>query len=110
MYNILRWIARVWSILSIGMLVLFVFGEGFEAKPSSAELVGLMFFPLGVIMGMILGWWREMLGGLVAVGSLAAFYLWNFLQSGCLPLGPWFLLVVMPGFLFLISALFTRKA
>jgi hypothetical protein len=110
MHNILHWIARVWSVLSIAMLVLFVFGEAFETRPSGTELVGLIFFPIGVMVGLILAWWREMAGGLVAVGSLAAFYLWNFFQGGRLPLGPWFVLVVMPGFLFLISALSTRRA
>jgi len=43
-----RWIARVWAVASIGMVLAFLVGEGFhpsEIRPR--EWLGLVFFPVG---------------------------------------------------------------
>ena len=39
------------------------------------QWVGFLFFPVGTILGMLLSWWREVLGGVVTVYSLLGFYL-----------------------------------
>jgi hypothetical protein len=108
----LRWAARVGSVISIGILLLFIIGEGFHpAKVAPREWVGLLFFPGGVVAGMIVGWWREGLGGAIAVASLLAFYLvYGFLLSGKFPSGAAFLVFAAPGFLFLTHWLLTRGA
>jgi hypothetical protein len=107
----LRIMAKVWSILSIGFVLLFVIGGGLsgaEPMPTASEWVGLAFFPIGVTIGLALAWWREGIGGTVAVLSLIAFYIWDFARSGDLPGGPYFLLVAAPGFLFLACWLWSR--
>jgi hypothetical protein len=62
-----RWIARVWSIASVGFVLLIVVGELAypHAPPPSAfrDLVGLFFFPFGTCVGMILAWRWEGVGG-----------------------------------------------
>jgi hypothetical protein len=107
----LRWSARVWSILAVGLVLLFAFGEGMNLSHFTAhELVLFVFFPLGVCLGMAVAWWREGLGGGVTVASFAAFYLAHFLQSSHLPRGLAFAAVAAPGFLFLLSWLLARSA
>ncbi len=99
---VVRWIARLGSLASIWILAGFLFGE--FGHPTLGELVAIALFPVGVVAGMLLGWWREGLGGLVSVVSLGAFYLWVRVLQGHFPGGPYFLIFSAPGFLFLISS------
>ena len=103
--RVLRIVARVWSLLSIAFLLVMFIGEALSSPwvwPTWSEWVGLALFPVGVTIGLVLAWWREGLGGAIAVGSLALFYLWDLIRTGTFPSGPFFLLVAAPGFLFLI--------
>lgn len=86
----IRWLARIGSIVSAGLLLAFAFGGNEESVLSARgpEAVGLLFFPLGILVGMALGWRRELWGGLVTLGSLALFYLWHFRASGDFPRAP----------------------
>lgn len=105
MKKALRLIARIWSLFSIAFLLIFLVGEAFTGegvRPTNSEWLGLVLFPLGVLLGLVLSWWREGPGGALTLLSLAGFYLWNRLQSGRWPGGPFFLLVAAPGLLFLI--------
>jgi hypothetical protein len=105
----LRWTARIWSILSILFIMAFAIGEGLlfqETAPFRlSELVGLLFFPVGILIGMLLGWWREGLGGIVTMVSLVVFYGISFFTNGRFPSGPYFALVAAPGLLFAINSL-----
>jgi hypothetical protein len=96
---VLRWVARLSSIPSVLLLAFFVLG-GKERLPTFHEAAPLAFFPLGVVVGMVLGWWHEGLGGLMTILSLAVFYLWMLVVGGAFPGGPYFLLFAAPGFLF----------
>ncbi len=105
----LRWIARGWSIASIGLILGFILGEGINPT-TRAERIGLLFFPLGICVGMILGWWREGIGGLITVGCLFVFYVIHYVTVGTLPKGWAWLAFAAPGFLFLSSWYRSRKA
>jgi len=101
-----RWIARVWSILSI--LFVFVFAVGNIARPigprpTPQEWAGLALWPIGVGIGLVVAWYREEVGGILALGCLIAFYVWNLLRSGHWPQGPFFILMAAPRFLFLLA-------
>lgn len=109
----LRWTARVWSIASLGFILLMFIGsalaEGFNpAQFAFRDLVGLFFFPFGVCLGMILAWRWEGLGGAITVGSLLAFYAALGVMDGRFPRGPWFALVAAPGVFFLVCWLLSR--
>jgi hypothetical protein len=111
--TVIRWIARVWSVASVGFVLLMFVGsalaEGFNpAQFAFRELVGLSFFPFGVCLGMILAWRREGLGGGMTVGSLLAFYAALRIMGGRFPGGPYFALVAAPGILFLVCWLLSR--
>ena len=68
--QIVRWTARVLSLLII-LVVGFEMAEGFQQGAIvSIEAVPIALLFLGVILGMILAWWWEGLGGAVTVGSM----------------------------------------
>ena len=100
---VLELLARVGSIASITLLLLLFFGEGLHpSKISLNEWAGLLFFPIGVVIGMTIAWWKEGVGSLIAVASLIGFYLvWGYLLRNHIG-GWWFLVFASPGFLFLL--------
>jgi hypothetical protein len=104
---IIHRIAKIWSIASIGFILLILAGELISphAPPPTAlrDILGLFFFPFGTCVGMALAWRWEGLGGAITVGSLLAFYAMSYIVDGRFPRGPYFLLVAAPGFLFLLS-------
>ena len=105
-----RWTARFLSLLSIGIILLFMIGEGFNPRLiSSKEWALFLFFPFGVGLGMALSWWNEKIGPALSFGSLFAFYGIHFMLQGIFPHGWAFLLFSCPGFLFLISWYRSRK-
>lgn len=100
----------VLSIISIAVMLTFfnsdvpTFGQ-----MAPKQWVGFLFFPIGVIAGMLLGWWREVLGGAVTVLSLFGFYLiYGWLLNSQVWLGAWFIVFALPGILFLISGMTFR--
>jgi hypothetical protein len=111
--NALNWITRLWSLAGFAFVLLFVFGEVFSGKgmrPSATEWLGLALWPGGVAIGLAVAWFRKGLGGAIAVGSLVGFYLWNLLERGRFPRGPYFFLVAAPGVLFLLLSLLSRPS
>ena len=106
----LRWVARVWSLLSVLFVLVFAFGELTARQwPTPIEWIGLSLWPIGVCAGLIVGWFRDEAGGILALGCLAAFYFWSLLHSGHLPRGPFFALVAAPGFLFVVAGLIRNR-
>lgn len=110
--KIFRWVARISSLISILMLLMFMAGEGFDIGRISAEQwVGFLFFPIGLVAGFIVGWKREFLGGAIAVLSLLGFYLiYGLWISGTMPRGLSFLVFSLPGFLFLACGIYAYFA
>ena len=108
-----RVVARVWSVASLSFLSLILVGElllpSSAEAPTPSEWAGLMLFPGGASLGLILGWRREGWGGTLTVGSLVAFYGWNRAVRGRFPGGPYFALAAAPGFLFLLAWLLARR-
>jgi hypothetical protein len=105
----LRWIARVGSLLSIGLILLFFIGEGFHpAKIAPKQWVGMIFFPAGVVAGMIIAWWKEGVGAGITLLSLFAFYaVYGFLLGSHIR-GWAFIAFAAPGFLFLLYSIMLR--
>ncbi len=90
--------ARVWSAASIGLLCAFLFGEG----PPPLR-VKAMLFPFGVMLGLILAWRFERVGGLLTAGCVLLFYTLNYLDCGRFPKGYAFMLISAPSVIFLCS-------
>ena len=105
----LKWIPRMASALSFVIIGLFLFGGNEPLQPISGhELIGFAFFPVGVLLGMAVGWRWQITGGAVSMLSLGAFYLWHFIATGSIALGPWFIIFSSPGLLFLVFGLLER--
>lgn len=104
----LTWTARITSILSLALLAMFAFGGSEQGLPSMTEAVALALFPGAVALGMLLGWWRPLIGGVVCVAGLALFYAYMAAAAGRPVGGPWFIVFSAPGMLFLVCGLLGR--
>src|SRR3990170_3776741 len=89
----IRWTARLTGVLSIGVLLLFFIGEGFNpTKLTMKEWILFLFFTPGVMLGLVVGWKREFVEGLIALSSLALFCVLESIDGG------------FPGFAFFMFA------
>jgi len=105
------WLARGWAVLSIGLVLAFLVGEGFHpSRLQAREWLGLIFFPVGICVGMIVAWRHELVGGLITVGSLAVFYVIHSVTAGVFPRGWAFLVFAAPGFIFVLARLLQERA
>lgn len=100
--KVLRLTGRVGSLGACCLVLMFLFG-GDEGRPVGQDWLLLAFFPGGVILGMLLAWRVELLGGVITLLSLCAFYVQHVMTSGRLPMGPWFVLMASPGVFFLLA-------
>ena len=100
----LRWAARMLSAVSIGSILLLILSDGFNLSRVTWEEMGvLLLFPLGLLVGLILGWEEEAKGGALAVLSVTSFYLaYGLLLKGSFSEGLWILFFLIPGFLLLL--------
>ena len=104
----IRWTARLTGVLSIGVLLLFFIGEGFNpTKLTIKEWILFLFFPFGVMLGLLVGWKREFVGGLIAIISLALFCALETINGGFPGLA--FFLFASPGILFLLASLIYKR-
>lgn len=103
--GIIRGVTKISSIVLAAIVLLVIVSPDpyAEDRPLRVdEIVGLAFFPFGVLVGTLLAWYRERLGGFIAVGSLVAFYLSRIVFPVRFPRGPWFLIFTLPGISFLL--------
>ncbi|NIM98662.1 MAG: hypothetical protein GTO24_11465 [candidate division Zixibacteria bacterium] len=110
--TIIRWIARILSIISVAFLLIMVVPQLFspqQSKPLAfGETVGLFFFPLGVCIGLIIAWKWEGLGGMIAVGGAICFHVTMLITGGSLDINPFIEALAVPGLLFLTCWLLSR--
>lgn len=111
MKTAVHWIARVSAAVSVIVLSLLVIGNILEMDkwPSVNESVGLLFFPFGLLLGLLTGFKQPMYGGCVAIVSLLAFYSWHMAVEGNLPRGLYFVIFALPGLLFLTSGWLSKR-
>ena len=97
-----RTIARFWSVLSTILILLFLFGEGLNpAKFKLIEWIGFIFFPVGVLVGLIISWKKEIAGGIVTIASAAIFALIIAVN--------WFIMALgFPALLFIFHGMITK--
>ena len=104
--KILRWVARITAVLTAGMILLIFVGEGLSdgfdpLLHLTMRETAMMAAFIILWLGLLLGWKWELIGGLLSVGGLIAFYVLDYAFSGTFPDGPFFLIFGAPGFLFL---------
>ena len=100
----LLWAARVSAIALAGFWALFALGECLPPLPRQPLSVQLLFAGwAAVFVGYAAGWRRPALGGAIVVAAMVFMYAVGLVGSGRL-LGPWFLLWLVPGLLYLAAA------
>jgi len=109
-YKFYRWVARVSSLLVIGLILLFFIGEGIDkgfdlSTLNSRDLLLMVFFPLGMMLGFVIGWWKEFSGGLTAILSVVLFHVVYYAYTNGFPRGPWFMVFGLPGAFFLLAGM-----
>ena len=98
---LVEFLARIGSVMSITLLVLIFQAEALHPSDiAPKEWFGLIFFPIGIIIGLAIAWWKEGLGISITMGSLLAFYLvYGYLLE--YHVGGWaFVMFASPAFLF----------
>ncbi|MCX5752880.1 MAG: hypothetical protein NTW97_04440 [Candidatus Krumholzibacteria bacterium] len=107
---LVRSIARTVSATGLIFLAMGVISAGkpdFRALPRGEIISTIM---LGVIVaGLVLGWWRELVGAILILGGFFAFMASVYVTSGEAGISPIFLLFPLAGSLFLAFWLLTRK-
>ena len=99
--RLIRWIARLWSIASILIILLLCVGEGIRYT-GPMQWLGFLFYPVGISAGMVLAWRKEGLGAGITIGCLIVFYAIHYATAGMFPRGWGWLTLAAPGFLFLL--------
>ena len=108
---LIEFLARVGSVMSITLLVCLFQAEALHPSDiAPREWFGLVFFPVGVIVGLAIAWWKEGLGISITLGSLLAFYLvYGYLLQ--YHIGGWaFVMFASPAFLFFLHWLMRRAS
>ena len=78
----LRWLARVYGLLLVGLAVVFAIGWGLN--PFTLPPVTLVYFGLLTValVGLLVAWRWELTGGLMTVSGMVAFGLWGVVECG----------------------------
>ena len=98
---LVEFLARIGSVMSITLLVLLFQAEALHPSDiAPKDWFGLVFFPIGIIIGLAIAWWKEGLGISITLGSLLAFYfVYGYLLE--YHVGGWaFVIFASPVFLF----------
>jgi hypothetical protein len=110
LHRLAHWSARITGLLLFGLVIAVVIGHGGPPNVFHQPTpVQLEFAALGLmLLGLVIGWLREGLGGLLVLLGLAAFNTVELAVNGRPALGA-FPLFAVPGALFLLSALLRRR-
>lgn len=107
--NVLLWSARILSLLSSALLLMFMFGPEEQLNPTLSEFIALLFFPIGLIIGFAISWFRVRIGAIVSLVSLTCFYAWMLISSGTFLGGQYFIGFASPAFLYALYWTLERK-
>ena len=106
----LLWAARITGGLIVAVLgfvvVVNVVGPTAEALPQGWEWFGLAMFPVGVLVGYALAFWRPTAGGIAALACLAVWLVYVGFATGVLFVAA---IVAVPGVLYIIHAVNGRQ-
>lgn len=106
----LRWTARVTGLALLGLVGVLIVGHGglpnVFGRPAAVQLESLA--TVMMLGGLLLGWWREAVGGVVASIGIALFFAVEMVVNGSPP-GGIVPLFCVPAILLLISSLVNRR-
>lgn len=107
--KVIRIIARVWAVLGIAFLLFMILGHIFGSEPQQVngmnDVLSLAFFPTGVLIGLLLAWRWDGLGGIITIASMIGLYI----LRPDLTFDLFTLALAVPGVLFLVYWLLNRQ-
>jgi hypothetical protein len=104
----LRWAARVLSAVLVGIVLVIFIGEGFNPlRLKGLEPVQMALF-WTACLGMVLAWRWPVIGGALSLGGMTLFFAVELAVTGGFPRALFLYLMLLPGTLFLLSALVRR--
>ena len=113
MKRIILWVARLASLPSIAYMVFMMYAHLFGTEPhnssTSGEMVALLFFPTGVVMGLLIAWLWDGIGGMITIGSIVAFHTTMLVLHGKSDFDLLIDGLAAPGLLFLFYWLLSRN-
>jgi len=108
----IRIVAKVLSAFSIvfllGSIITMFFPEEGDEGFKTIELIALIFFPIGVLIGLIITWKKEKLGAIISLVSMFIFYLLIIVPRGAWRAMPITLLIVSPGVIYIFNYLILK--
>jgi len=112
--NWARLIAQIISVLIFIFMAVMLIGHIFGDSRDDAtitlwEAIAIMFFPVGVLAGLIIAWKKEVLGGIINIASMAIFFTYMCILRGRILEGWIWIIFILPGILFIISNYKTKK-
>jgi hypothetical protein len=100
---LLRSIARVLALGTVILIVLIAAGQGLPDLRSFPPLEVVLFISLVVMLiGLLIGWWREEIGAIMIFSGFAAFLVVERIESGTIRKGGIFMLFPIVGLLYLM--------
>jgi len=110
MRGLLRWIARIASLVAaVTFAVLWYRQPPLYHALATITLVQLALISAGVI-GLLLGWWKERLGGVVALTGFLGGLLLEAIASKRFPLVPALFAMMLPALLYLVVSRPRRRS
>lgn len=109
--TIIHWIARVLGTLTLAFLLFMVIGQFFGAEEiglgigSGSDLISLVFFPVSTIIGLVLAYKWEGIGGIITViGMIGLHIIRPDLASNLI-----ISMFAIPGLLYIIYAVWRKR-
>jgi hypothetical protein len=102
--QIFRWVSRILSLSLIILIILFLSEPA--NSPSLKEIFLLAFFPLGLVLGYILSYFKELLGSVIAITSLILFFIIGYYNGANYFSIMYFYLFLIPAFINIAIVLF----
>jgi hypothetical protein len=96
--KIFRTINIIITTFAILLISVFTAEQGFP----SGQLLLSIFFPIGFVLGLIIGLLKPRIGGYITVCAFLSFYIAHIILTGALPNDTLYIIFTIPGFLLLI--------
>ena len=101
----LRWCNRIIASILAILIILFVFGEGFPNFATVDARTALLFVCfIAIIIGLILGWFKEMSGGIILISGFVSFELIQYSATGNFATNALFAIFPLIGIIFIITS------
>lgn len=110
--SVLRWVARVWSLPAIFFAISEFLFPGNENGIQEGFFTWLTVIVLFLsVIGLLIAWWKESLGGWVSLAALAVFFILYAIDAGEFFPGWGYVLpfIVAPAVLFLVYGYYQQK-